>query len=128
MHHCDIIIAKGWCKHMEIGEKIRYRRMQLRMSQRELARRMGYEGNSTLARIEQGKIDLPQSRIGQFADVLGVSISWLMGWEEAEKKNDQLVPLVTRLRKDDAFFNVYIPFVYLLAGFIFLKHEYTADS
>ena len=27
-----------------------------------------------------------------------------------------------------AFFNVYIPFVYLLAGFIFLKHEYTADS
>ena len=27
---------------MNIGEKIRYRRMQLRMSQRELARKMGY--------------------------------------------------------------------------------------
>ena len=88
---------------MNIGEKIRYRRMQLRMSQRELARKMGYEGNSTLARIEQGKIDRPQSRSGQFADGLGVSISWLMGWEEAEKKNDQLVPLVTRLRKDSRF-------------------------
>ena len=90
---------------MKIGEKIRIRRMQLHMSQRELARKMGYEGNSTLARIEQGKVDLPQSRIGQFADALGVSIAWLMDWEEVEKKNDQLVPLVTRLRKDDAFFN-----------------------
>lgn len=88
---------------MTIGEKIRIRRMQLRMSQRELARKMGYEGNSTLARIEQGKVDIPQSRIGQFADVLGVSIAWLMDWEETEKKNDQLVVLVTRLRKDAKF-------------------------
>ena len=88
---------------MEIGEKIRIRRIQLRMSQRELARKMGYKGNSTLARIEQGDVDISQTRIAQFADVLGVSIAWLMDWEEVEKKNDQLVPLVTRLRKDDKF-------------------------
>lgn len=88
---------------MEIGEKIRIRRMQLGWSQRELARKMGYKDNSTLARVEQGKVDVPQSRIVQFSQVLGVSIAWLMDWEEAEKKNDQLVPLVTRLRRDAEF-------------------------
>ena len=88
---------------MEIGEKIRYRRTQLGWSQRELARKMGYKDNSTLARVEQGKVDVPQSRIVQFSQVLGVSIAWLMDWEEAEKKNDQLVPLVTRLRRDSRF-------------------------
>ena len=88
---------------MEIGEKIRIRRMQLDWSQRELARRMGYTNNSTIAKIEQGKVDVSQARVVQFSQVLGVSIAWLMDWEEAEKKNDQLVPLVTRLRRDDKF-------------------------
>lgn len=90
---------------MKIGEKIKIRRLQLGWSQRELASKMGYKDNSTLVKIEQGKADVKQSRIVQFSQVLGVSIAWLMDWEEVEKKNDQLVPLVTRLRKDDAFFN-----------------------
>ena len=90
---------------MEIGEKIRIRRMQLEWSQRELARRMGYTNNSTIAKIEQGKVDVSQGRVVQFSQVLGVSIAWLMDWEEVEKKNDQLVPLVTRLRKDSKFMN-----------------------
>ena len=88
---------------MKIGEKIKQRRLQLGWSQRDLATKMGYKDNSTLVRIEQGKVDVQQSRIVQFSQVLGVSIAWLMDWEEAEKKNDQLVPLVTRLRKDSKF-------------------------
>ena len=88
---------------MEIGEKIKLRRAQLDWSQRELARRMGYTNNSTIAKIEQGKVDVSQARVVQFSQVLGVSIAWLMDWEEAEKKNDQLVPLVTRLRRDSKF-------------------------
>ena len=88
---------------MEIGEKIKQTRMQLGWSQRDLASRLGYTNNSTVAKIEQGKVDVSQSRVVQFSQVLGVSIAWLMDWEEAEKKNDQLVPLVTRLRKDSKF-------------------------
>jgi transcriptional regulator with XRE-family HTH domain len=88
---------------MEIGEKIKQRRMQLGWSQRDLASRMGYTNNSTIAKIEQGKVDVSQARVVQFSKVLGVTIAWLMDWEEEEKKNDQLVPLVTRLRRDDKF-------------------------
>ena len=70
---------------MKIGEKIQRRRKELEWSQRELATRMGYN-HSTITRIETGKIDIPQSRIAQFADVLGVSIAYLMDWEEDKEK------------------------------------------
>ena len=88
---------------MEIGEKIKQRRNQLGWSQRELASRMGYTNNSTIAKIEQGKVDVSQARIVQFSEVLGVSIAYLMDWEETQKKNDQIVDLVTRLRVDSNF-------------------------
>lgn len=90
---------------MEIGEKIKKRRMELGWSQRELARKMGYSDNSTLARIEQGKVDVYQNKIVQFSNVLGVSIAYLMDWEdeEQEQKNDLIADVVLRLRADDDF-------------------------
>ena len=90
---------------MEIGEKIKRRRMELGWSQRELARKMGYSDNSTLARIEQGKVDVYQNKIVQFSEVLGVSIAYLMDWEdeEQEQKNDLIAEVVLKLRTDDDF-------------------------
>ena len=70
---------------MEIGEKIRNRRMELGWSQRDLASKMGYTNNSTIAKIEQGKVDVTQSRVIQFSKVLGVSIAYLMDWDNAKK-------------------------------------------
>lgn len=69
---------------MHIGEKIKQRRTELKWSQRDLAERMGYN-HSTITRIETGKIDIPQSRIVQFAEVLQTSVAFLMGWEEEIK-------------------------------------------
>lgn len=68
---------------MHIGERIRNRRLELEWSQRELARRMNYSNNSTIAKIEQGKVEVVQSKIVQFASVLGVSVPYLMGWEDS---------------------------------------------
>lgn len=64
-----------------VGTRIKARRQELHMSQRDLADRMGYSNHSTIARIEAGKVDLPQSRIVQFADALGVTPGHLMGWD-----------------------------------------------
>lgn len=74
---------------MEIGEKIRNRRMELGWSQRDLAAKMGYTNNSTIAKIEQGKVDVTQSRVLQFSKVLGVSIAYLMDWDDDAKKPSQ---------------------------------------
>lgn len=72
---------------MTIGERIKIRRNELQLSQRELSDKMGYSNHSTIARIESGKVDIPQSRIVQFAEVLGVPVSYLMGWDEEIKKD-----------------------------------------
>ena len=55
--------------------------MELKLTQRELSDKMGYSNHSTITRIEAGKVDIPQSRIVQFAEVLGVSVAHLMGWD-----------------------------------------------
>ena len=90
---------------MKIGERIKQRRQALKWSQRELANRMNYD-HSTITRIETGKIDISQSRVVQFSEVLGVSIAYLMGWEEEEKNNDLIAEAVIKMRTDSTFMSV----------------------
>ena len=87
---------------MKIGDRIKQRRMELDWSQRELANKMGYN-HSTITRIETGKIDISQSRVIQFSEVLGVSIAYLMGWEEEQKKNDIQSDIILKMRTDSDF-------------------------
>ncbi len=88
---------------MKIGEKIKQKRIELGWSQRELAAKMEYSNHSTIGRIESGSVDIPQSKIVKFSEVLGVSIAYLMDWEEVQKKNDTLSDIVVRLRSDAVF-------------------------
>jgi transcriptional regulator with XRE-family HTH domain len=91
---------------MAIGERIKERRKELQWSQRELSDKMGYSNHSTITRIEAGKVDIPQSRIVQYADVLGVSIAYLMGWDKEEKNNNTIASIVVRLRTDADFLSL----------------------
>ena len=67
-----------------IGNNILLLRKQLGWSQEELAKKMGYKTKSSINKIELGKNDIPQSKIVQFADVLGTTPAFLMGWDEEE--------------------------------------------
>ena len=91
---------------MKIGERIKLRRQELEWSQRELAAKMNYNHHSTLARIESGQVDVTQSRIVQFAEVLGVSVAYLMGWEETQKQNDILSDIILTLREDSELLDI----------------------
>lgn len=68
----------------DLYKNIKARRLELGMSQEELAQKVGYTSRSTIARIERGDIDLPQSKILDMAKALKVTPSYLMGWEEEE--------------------------------------------
>lgn len=68
----------------ELYKRIKKRRTELGMSQEELARRAGYTSRSTIARIEHGEINLPQSKVIDIAQALRVTPSYLMGWEDEE--------------------------------------------
>lgn len=64
---------------MEMCERIRQRRLELGLSQEELAQRLGYKDRSTIARIESGQNDLNQTKIAAFARALDTTTFWLMG-------------------------------------------------
>ena len=68
-----------------VGGNILRMRKRLGWTQEELANRMGYKSKSTINKIELGINDIPQSKILQFAEVLGTTPAHLMGWDEEEK-------------------------------------------
>ena len=89
-----------------IGEKIKERRLELGWSLRELSKRMGYANQSTIARIEKGEIDVPQSKVVKFAEVMSTTVAFLMDWEDVQKNNDIIADVVVKMRTDDEFFSL----------------------
>ena len=67
-----------------IGDRIRDRRIELGMTQDELAKKLGYKSRASINKIELGQTDITQSRIVEFARALDTTPGWLMGWKEAD--------------------------------------------
>ena len=65
-------------------ENIKRLRKQLKMSQGDLAKKTGYTDRSSIAKIENGEVDLSQSRILAFADALHVTPQYLMGYDNVQ--------------------------------------------
>lgn len=63
---------------------IRKRREELHMSQRELAAKVGYKDNSTIAKMEKGLVDITIGRLKQIASALETTPAVLMGIGEEE--------------------------------------------
>ena len=61
------------------------------LSQDELAMRLNYKSRSTIAKIESGANDIPQSKIKAFADALNTTTSYLMGWDDNEDLPKQTI-------------------------------------
>ena len=92
----------------KFGERIRKMRIELGMTQEELATRMGYTSKSTITKIEQGIRDVPQNKIAKFAEALGTTTAVLMGWvdEETGKKNDARASIAFQSSYDKELFEM----------------------
>lgn len=69
---------------MNLGEKVKKRRLELNLTQEELAKKMGYSSRVSINKIELGR-PVSQKIIARLAETLDVSIPYLMGWDEEEK-------------------------------------------
>lgn len=79
----------------ELYKNIRARRHELGMSQEELAKKMGYTSRSTIAKIESGRNDIPQSKIKAFAEALHTTPTALLGLtRQAERETDCLEKII----------------------------------
>lgn len=65
----------------EIYKRIRERRIELGLTVEELAQRMGYKDKSSISKIENGKADIPQSKVVAFAKALNTTTAYLIGAE-----------------------------------------------
>ena len=66
---------------IDLYKNIKKERIEKGLSQEELAQKIGYADKTMISRIENGKIDLPQSKIEEFAKIFGVTPGYLMGWD-----------------------------------------------
>lgn len=64
---------------LDLYRNIKERRLALGLTQGELAKRTGYSDKSMIAKIEAGKVDLPQSKIVAFAKALATDPGDLLG-------------------------------------------------
>lgn len=71
---------------MNLGKRIKQRRLELSLTQEELAKMLGYKSKSTINKIELGINDISQSKILPFAKALKTTPAYLMGWEDNHKR------------------------------------------
>ena len=87
---------------MDIGDRIKKRRLELGMTQDELAKAAGYKWRSSINKIELGGQKLPQIQIEKIAKALKVTPSYLAGWEEEEYITEEGKPrLMSELLAQD---------------------------
>lgn len=91
---------------MKIGQRIKKRRKELKISADELGARLGKD-RSTIFRYEKGEIEnLPLDILEPIADILQTTPQYLMGWEQEQKKNDTLADIIVKLRTDNEFLSI----------------------
>ena len=66
---------------MTVGERIKEKRIELNLSQDELAKKVGYKSRSSIQKIETAR-HLPLNKVELMASALDCSPSYLMGWED----------------------------------------------
>lgn len=91
----------------KIGDRIKERREYLKMSQDDLAKKLGYKSRTSINKIERDASELPQSKIVAIANALNTTPAYIMGWEsdksETSKKIDAATDILMRMETDKQY-------------------------
>lgn len=98
-----------------VGERIRERRIELGLSQEELAKSVGYQTRMAIFKIEKGESELPLSKLWAMCRALDVSPEWLLLGSNKKKEktetkeesktasplNEAVIDVISRLSEGD---------------------------
>lgn len=87
---------------MEVNTRIRQCRMDLGMSQEELAEAVGYTGRSAIARIESGRNKVSISKIPIFAKALHTTEAYLLGVDSKKSAEEAIITYAQNSTTDTA--------------------------
>lgn len=72
-----------------VGDRIRNKRIELGMTQDDLAKKVGYKNRSSINALEKSTV-IPIKKLTAIANALDVEPSYLMGWEKPEYKTGEI--------------------------------------
>ncbi len=99
---------------MTVGERIKNKRIELGLTQMELAQKMGYSTKSAICNIEKAGNNITSDRIKRFAAALECSPADLMGWDLNLKELPRITgapsgtlseEIIFRSERDKEYFN-----------------------
>lgn len=75
---------------VKLGNYIRYYRKQAKMSQEELAIKLGYKSKASIAKVESGESRMPAETFVKLTKVLGVNVSDLLEDDNQYQEVEQI--------------------------------------
>ena len=84
----------------DFGERVRRRRLELEMTQQELAELTGYKHKISINRLEQGLLDITLDKVDVFANALRTSRAYLMGWTNESPEEYYFDPATAEIAQD----------------------------
>ena len=85
---------------MTVGERIKQKRIELNLSQDELAKKVGYKSRSSIQKIECAR-KLPLDKVELMASALECTPAYLMGWEDEDIIMDDYFPNENSISNED---------------------------
>lgn len=82
---------------LKLYSNIKTRRIELGLSQYQLAMKMGYSDKTMISKIENGQVDLAISKVIDFAEALETEPNILIGWTEKEEEPTEVSSLRNQL-------------------------------
>lgn len=84
-----------------IGDRIKNRRIELNMTQQELADKTSFKTKGSISRIENNLRDLNPDQIVEFAKVLNTNPSYLLGWHDEQLAINVLLTMIDKLDRNE---------------------------
>lgn len=79
---------------MTVADRIKEMRLELGLSQSELAVRAGYSDKTAVSKIENAGNDITMKQVRRIANALGTTDVYLMGWQDfSEEAQRQIKPI-----------------------------------
>lgn len=84
---------------MTTGDRIRNRRLELGLTQEELAKKMGLAGKSTISKIESSGNEVSLKQVRKYAEALNCTVGYLLGMD-ATPSGHKVHSLFTKEERD----------------------------
>ena len=92
---------------MTTADRIRQRRLELGLTQLEVAKRIGLTTKAAVCKIEKQGNEVTLKNVERFAKALNCSPAYLMGWEEENEINNQIDKLDIQADQEARFLELY---------------------